>query len=116
MFNPTPKFEYYRSEKHLNMIRSMACVGCGRPPRSQAAHSNSGVHGKGMKIKASHEFTIPLCVYCHAEFDRFEGDHSKREENEKWFMGKLKMTVQILDLTQGLLKDAKRLLIERGVL
>ncbi|WP_250467648.1 DUF1364 domain-containing protein [Caballeronia sp. GAFFF2] len=33
------------------------------------AHSNQGRHGKGMGIKARHEFTVPGCMTCHAWID-----------------------------------------------
>ena len=39
-----------RSKKRLNEIRALPCVRCGYP-HSQAAHSNSGKHGKGKELK-----------------------------------------------------------------
>jgi hypothetical protein len=33
------------------------------------AHSNQSRHGKGMGIKARHEFTVPGCMTCHAWID-----------------------------------------------
>lgn len=112
MFNPQPKFEYLRSEKHLNVIRSLPCSNCGNPPRSQAAHSNMGIHGKGKGIKASDEFTIPLCHYCHRKYD--SSDH--RDSSEIFFMELIRCTARLLNVTNRLSPDAERLLIERGVL
>lgn len=76
-----------RSTKRLNEIRALPCVRCGYP-HSQAAHSNSAKHGKGRSIKASDEFTIPLCFKCHAAFDRFElGNRIESEAMfEKWLV------------------------------
>ena len=71
-----------RNPKRLAAIRKLPCVRCGNPD-SQAAHSNSAKHGKGRSIKASDEFTIPLCVICHAAFDRFE--LGSRAESEAMF-------------------------------
>ena len=71
-----------RSPKRLAEIRKLPCVRCGNP-NSQAAHSNSAKHGKGRSIKASDEFTIPLCAICHAAFDRFE--LGSRAESEAMF-------------------------------
>jgi hypothetical protein len=34
------------------------------------AHSNQGVHGKGMGLKADDEKTCPGCFWCHAEIDQ----------------------------------------------
>ncbi|MCL6245201.1 hypothetical protein M5F04_11720 [Acinetobacter sp. ANC 7200] len=71
-----------RDAKRLAEIRKLPCVRCGNPD-SQAAHSNSAKHGKGRSIKASDEFTVPLCHSCHIQFDQFKlGD---REESEKLF-------------------------------
>ena len=71
-----------RSPKRLAEIRKLPCVRCGNP-NSQAAHSNSAKHGKGRSIKASDQFTIPLCAICHAAFDRFE--LGNRAESEAMF-------------------------------
>ena len=71
-----------RSPKRLAEIRKLPCVRCGNL-NSQAAHSNSAKHGKGRSIKASDQFTIPLCAICHAAFDRFE--LGNRAESEAMF-------------------------------
>ena len=71
-----------RDAKRLAAIRRLPCIRCGNP-NSQAAHSNSAKHGKGRSIKASDEFTIPLCFKCHAAFDRFE--LGNRAESEAMF-------------------------------
>ncbi|MFA3397457.1 hypothetical protein KWE68_03340 [Acinetobacter baumannii] len=74
-----------RNAKRLAAIRRLPCIRCGNP-NSQAAHSNSAKHGKGRSIKASDQFTIPLCFKCHAAFDRFElGNRAESEAMfEKW--------------------------------
>ena len=76
-----------RDAKRLAAIRKLPCVRCGNP-NSQAAHSNSAKHGKGRSIKASDQFTIPLCAICHAAFDRFElGNRAESEAMfEKWLV------------------------------
>ena len=76
-----------RSPKRLAEIRKLPCVRCGNL-NSQAAHSNSAKHGKGRSIKASDQFTVPLCHSCHAAFDRFElGNRAESEAMfEKWLV------------------------------
>ena len=76
-----------RSPKRLAEIRKLPCVRCGSQ-NSQAAHSNSSKYGKGRGIKASDQFTIPLCATCHAAFDRFElGNRAESEAMfEKWLV------------------------------
>ena len=83
-----------RSPKRFAEIRKLPCVRCGNP-NSQAAHSNSAKHGKGRSIKASDQFTIPLCATCHAAFDRFElGNRAESEAMfEKWLVRVNRMLV-----------------------
>ena len=83
-----------RDSKRLAEIRKLPCVRCGNP-NSQAAHSNSAKHGKGRSIKASDAFVIPLCVICHAAFDRFElGNRAESEAMfEKWLVRVNRMLV-----------------------
>lgn len=71
-----------RNPKRLAEIRKLPCVRCGNP-HSQAAHSNSAKYGKGRSIKASDEFTIPLCHSCHFQFDTFQ--LGNRAESEAMF-------------------------------
>ncbi len=84
-----------RSTKRLNEIRALPCVICGYP-HSQAAHSNSGKHGKGKGIKASDEFTVPLCAICHGLFDQF--NLGTRQESEAMFERWLEKTERMLNL------------------
>lgn len=77
-----------RDSKRLAEVRKLPCMRCGAPAPSQAAHSNSSKDGKGRSIKASDQFTIPLCFKCHAAFDRFElGNRAESEAMfEKWLV------------------------------
>ncbi len=76
-----------RDSKRLAAVRLLPCVRCGHP-YSQAAHSNSAKHGKGRSIKASDEFTVPLCHSCHHQFDTFQlGNRAESEAMfEKWLV------------------------------
>ncbi|WP_151742980.1 MULTISPECIES: hypothetical protein [unclassified Acinetobacter] len=84
-----------RSQSRLNSIRRLPCIECGGGP-SQAAHSNSSKHGKSRGIKASDEFTIPLCFKCHSAFDKFE--LGTRQESEAMFEQWLEKTERMLNL------------------
>ena len=83
-----------RDLKRLATVRLLPCIRCGNP-NSQAAHSNSAKHGKGRGIKASDQFTIPLCFKCHAAFDRFElGNRAESEAMfERWLVRVNRMLV-----------------------
>lgn len=84
-----------RSQKRLNEIRKLPCIKCGSSP-SQAAHSNSGKHGKGKGIKASDEFTVPLCHKCHFLFDTYQ--LGTRQELEELFDQWLEKTDRMLNI------------------
>ncbi|MDP7799253.1 DUF968 domain-containing protein [Acinetobacter baumannii] len=84
-----------RSTKRLNEIRALPCVRCGYP-HSQAAHSNSGKHGKGKGIKADDKYTIPLCHNCHQWFDQYRG--MGLVESKEWFDKMLEKTERMLNL------------------
>ena len=84
-----------RSTKRLNEIRKLPCVVCGKSP-VDAAHSNQSAHNKGLGIKASDEFTIPLCRQHHIEYDQFQ--KMNRSQSVEWFAKMLEKTERMLNL------------------
>lgn len=52
-------------------LRMFGCLGGGETV--VPCHSNQAQHGKGMGIKAKHEFTVPGCANCHALIDHGPG-------------------------------------------
>ena len=84
-----------RDRKRLAAIRKLPCVVCGRSP-VDAAHSNQSAHNKGLGIKASDEFTIPLCRNHHVEYDQFQ--KMNRSESVEWFSKMLEKTERMLNL------------------
>ena len=84
-----------RDRKRLAAIRKLPCVVCGRSP-VDAAHSNQSAHNKGLGIKASDEFTIPLCRQHHIEYDQFQ--KMNRSESVEWFAKMLEKTERMLNL------------------
>lgn len=72
----------FRSEAHRRNVASLDCICCGMRRRSQAAHLNLLVAGKGMGLKASDAFVIPLCapgflrIGCHSLLDQ-GGEYDK---------------------------------------
>lgn len=84
-----------RDHKRLAAIRKLPCVVCGRSP-VDAAHSNQSAHNKGLGIKASDEFTIPLCRNHHVEYDQFQ--KMNRSESVEWFDKVLEKTELMLNL------------------
>lgn len=85
-----------RDPKRLDAIRSLPCCQCGANPRSQAAHSNFGIHGKGKGIKADDKYTIPLCVTCHQGLDQNLSQQTRQQQLD-WFNKKLAFINGVLD-------------------
>lgn len=97
-----PKFNYYRSKKHLQNVASLPCQNCYIEDQTQAAHSNWAEHGKGRSIKASDEFTAALCQTCHTELDS-GARLSKEQRRTLWDMAYFR-TINRLK-SQGLWPD-----------
>lgn len=85
-----------RNPKRLELIRSLPCCECGLPPRSEAAHSNFGEHGKGKALKADDKYTIPLCRSCHGQFDQNLSQRTRQQQMD-WFNRKLKFIDEVLN-------------------
>lgn len=84
-----------RNPKRLAEVRKLPCVKCGMRP-VDAAHSNQGKHSKGMGLKASDEFTIPLCRKHHIEYDQLLT--MTRREAEVWFDRMYEKTNRMLSM------------------
>lgn len=85
-----------RDAKRLSAIRLLPCVECGASPRSQAAHSNFGIHGKGKALKADDKYTIPLCHECHSSLDQNLSQQTRQQQLD-WFNNKLAFINEVLD-------------------
>jgi DNA recombination protein Rad52 len=66
----------YRSKEHLRFVASQPCLICGRTP-SQAHHVRFA-QPKGVGLKVSDEFTVPLCAVHHTE------NHATGDERSWW--------------------------------
>jgi hypothetical protein len=78
-----PKFNYFRSTKHLKNVASLPCQICYVEGRTQASHSNQAVHGKGRSLRASDEFTAAICVEHHYEIDQ-GSNLTKQQRVDMW--------------------------------
>ncbi len=92
------KTQTFRSEKWRRAVASLPCACCLKEGESQAAHRNEG---KGMGLKTSDAFTIPLCPACHREFD--QGSRWTRERKREMFDAWLISTIDKL-AREGLVK------------
>jgi DNA recombination protein Rad52 len=65
-----------RSKEHLRYVASQPCLICGRSPAH--AHHLRFAQAKGLGLKVSDEFTVPLCAIHHHDM------HKTAREREWW--------------------------------
>jgi DNA recombination protein Rad52 len=66
----------HRSKEHLQYVAQQPCLICGRSPSH--AHHVRFAQSKGLALKVSDEFTVPLCAIHHSE------NHSTGDERKWW--------------------------------
>ena len=65
-----------RSKEHLRFVAQQPCVICGRTPAQ--AHHIRYAQSRGIALKVSDEFTVPLCAIHHRE------NHTTGDERRWW--------------------------------
>ena len=65
-----------RCKEHLRFVASQPCLICGRAPSH--AHHVRYAQSKGLSLKVSDEFTVPLCAIHHHQI------HTTGKEREWW--------------------------------
>jgi hypothetical protein len=65
-----------RSKDHLRFVAQQPCVICGRTPAH--AHHVRYAQPRGVALKVSDEFTVPLCAIHHSE------NHTTGDERQWW--------------------------------
>lgn len=73
-----PKYIRIRDKAHLYFVRSLPCLTCSAPPRSEAAHIRYGSNS-GMGIKPDDNRVVSLCRECHHK------QHTGRGELTFWY-------------------------------
>jgi Rad52/22 family double-strand break repair protein len=71
-----PELKRVRSKEHLRFVASQPCLICGRTPAH--AHHIRYAQAKGIALKVSDEFTVPLCAIHHSE------NHATGDERRWW--------------------------------
>ena len=64
-----PKPNLHRRLQHLDFVRQLPCVACGKAAPSDAAHVRTGTDG-GVGMKPGDRYAVPLCACCHAKQHR----------------------------------------------
>jgi hypothetical protein len=65
-----------RSKEHLRFVAQQPCLICGRTPAQ--AHHLRYAQPRGLALKVSDEFTVPLCAIHHSE------NHATGDERRWW--------------------------------
>jgi DNA recombination protein Rad52 len=71
-----PEAKRVRSKEHLRFVASQPCLICGRTPAH--AHHIRYAQRRGLALKVSDEFTVPLCAIHHNE------NHTTGDERRWW--------------------------------
>jgi hypothetical protein len=71
-----PELKRVRSKEHLRFVAGQPCLICGRTPAH--AHHIRYAQAKGVALKVSDEFTVPLCAIHHRE------NHATSDERRWW--------------------------------
>ena len=71
-----PELKRVRSKEHLRFVAGQPCLICGRTPAH--AHHIRYAQAKGIALKVSDEFTVPLCAIHHSE------NHATGDERRWW--------------------------------
>jgi Rad52/22 family double-strand break repair protein len=66
----------HRSKEHLRFVASQPCLVCGRSPSH--AHHVRYAQSRGLSLKVSDEFTVPLCAIHHHQI------HTTGKKEEWW--------------------------------
>lgn len=84
-----------RSKEHLRFVARQPCLICGRKPSH--AHHVRFAQPKGLALKVSDEFTVPLCAIHHTE------NHATGDERGWWEQHK----IDPLEVAHTLWKDGR---------
>ena len=85
-----------RSKQHLSYVARQPCLICGRTPSH--AHHIRYAQPKGLALKVSDEFTVPLCAIHHSQ------NHATGDERRWWEEHK----IDPLPIAEGLWKYSQR--------
>ena len=85
-----------RSKEHLRYVAQQPCLICGRSPSH--AHHVRYAQSRGLALKVSDEFTVPLCAIHHSE------NHSTGDERSWW----QKQNIEPLAIARGLWEESCR--------
>lgn len=84
----------FESEAYLDFVRSRKCFLCG-DPKSEPHHHRKLAHDKGMALKPSDSYAVPVCRVCHDSLHAYK---------TKWTSNGQLVDVQDIDMFMEMLK------------
>ena len=79
----------FRSNKHLQFIRTLPCCTCPATAPTEACHIRASLDG-GIGLKPSDKYVVPMCHECHSKQHRTsEKEHFKNIDETIKFALKL---------------------------
>lgn len=93
---PVEKDNPLQHAGYMNVVRSLPCARCGKPPRSQFCHSDEG---KGQGIKSDCRLGWPGCAQCHHDIGTARiYPRNERRELEAWMASETRQLIEKLGL------------------
>lgn len=71
------------SEKHLAAIRKCPCAACLKTPAGTVHHLKSGTGERGMSVRSTDKWGVPLCMDHHEEIER-AGTRNEQKTFQGW--------------------------------
>ena len=86
----------HRSQDHLQFVAQHPCIVCGRVPSH--AHHVRFAQAKGVGLKVSDEFTVPLCAIYHSD------NHTTGDERNWWKV----RNIDPLEIARSLWEESRK--------
>jgi hypothetical protein len=96
----------HRSKEHLKYVAQQPCLICGRSPSH--AHHVRFAQSKGLALKVSDEFTVPLCAIHHSQ------NHTTGDERGWWRRHNIEPLAIARSLWEQSCKRGERSVVDQG--
>lgn len=71
------------SEDHCVMVRKLPCAACLRVPAGTVHHIKSGTNERGMGVRSTDKWGVPMCMHHHDEIER-AGTRNEVAKFQSW--------------------------------
>lgn len=103
-------------EGHLSAVRQLPCTVCLRVPAGEAHHLKSATGERGMSVRSTDKWTVPMCRVHHDEVERAGTRNEARYFKENAGCDPLELATALWSNTGDVARMTKVLLANRNVL